>query len=65
MDSLAIRASVAAIAVPQVADSAHWGKVIPPRQGEGVRWNDGDRSDWSLYCDEHQEIMTISPPITW
>jgi hypothetical protein len=32
--------------------------------GEAMK-NDSSRSDWSLYCDEHREIMTISPPITW
>ena len=26
-------------------------------KGGGVRWNDGDRSDWSLYCDEHRETV--------
>ena len=25
--------------------------------GGVVRWNDGDRSDWSLYCDEHRETV--------
>jgi hypothetical protein len=26
-------------------------------RGGVVRWNDGDRSDWSLYCDEHHETV--------